>query len=60
MPSGSEEPQRILRSSVKLWLAVFLVSPCFGWLLLSWPGDIGVKYGSDGTYRFGKTDVSAS
>ena len=60
MPSGSEEPQRDPALKRKAWLAVFLVSALF-WVavaLLAWR--YWGKYGSDGTYRFGKTDVSAS
>lgn len=60
MPSGSEEPQRDPALKRKARLAVFLVSTLFWVVVALWHGNIGVKYGSDGTYRFGKTDVSAS
>jgi hypothetical protein len=43
MPSGSEEPQRDPALKRKAWLAVFPSLPCFGWWLLSWPGNIGVN-----------------
>lgn len=58
MPSGSEEPQRDPALKRKAWLAVFLVSTLFWVVVALRPGNIGVEYGSDGTFRNAKTSVS--